>query len=541
MQQALEVLDAAGVRRWARAALLVLEVRQAEVDRLNVFPVADRDTGTNLVTTMRASAQALAAEETDDVTQALDRLATGAVLGAAGNSGTILAQVLRSLADVVAEAGRLDGPALARALQLAAERARQAVSQPVDGTVISVLAAVAAAVSSGGQRRELSIVAVANAALHSAQSALERTPQQLPVLAASGVVDAGGRGLVLVLVALVAVLTGADADPLALDVPAGGAPLSGVRPDEVSTAGGSYEIQYVLHATGDEAFAADLRAALDEVADSVVVVASGHGAFAVHAHAHDIGAVLERGLSRGQASRIAIERIAERPAGPEAVRALRRGIVAVVPPAAGAATGLASVLEKEGVHVLPDALPPPGSSVGAEWCEAVLLGDVVSSGAVAAAAQRLRARGVRVAVVPTRSPVQTLAAVAVHDHTRAFDDDVVAMAEAAAGTRVAEFVAADQEALTSAGRCEPGDILGLIDGEVVEVGRGLLAVALAVTDRLLGVGAELITVAVAADAGTGVAETLRRHVVDRSPLTDVAIYEVAPTGGAGSAVLLGVE
>jgi uncharacterized protein len=146
------------------------------------------------------------------------------------------------------------------------------------------------------------------------------------------------------------------------------------------------------------------------------------------------------------------------------------------------------------------------------------------SGVAEAAAERVRADGVRVAVVPTRSPVQGLAAIAVHDANRRFDDDVVAMAEAAAATRYAEVTLAEAESLTSIGICQAGDVLGLIDGDVVEIGRGLVAVAFSLTDRLLAVGAELITVLVGAAAPAGVGDVLARHVRERAPLTEVCVY-----------------
>ena len=146
------------------------------------------------------------------------------------------------------------------------------------------------------------------------------------------------------------------------------------------------------------------------------------------------------------------------------------------------------------------------------------------TGIAEAAAEQARAMGIHATVVPTRSPVQGLAAVAVHDATRRFDDDVVAMAEAAAATRFAEVTAAQREALTSVGICQPGDILGLIDGEVVEIGRGLVAVSFALVDRLLGAGVELMTVLVGSGAPTGVGELIVRHVQDRAPYTDVSVY-----------------
>jgi dihydroxyacetone kinase-like predicted kinase len=134
--------------------------------------------------------------------------------------------------------------------------------------------------------------------------------------------------------------------------------------------------------------------------------------------------------------------------------------------------------------------------------------------------------------------VQGLAAIAVHDPARRFDDDVVAMAEAAAATRYAELCIAAEEALTAVGRCQPGDVLGLIDGEVVEVGRGLLAVAFGLVDRLLGVGAELMTIIVGADAPPRAGELIEAHVRGRSPLTDVAVYQ---GGQPDQPVIIGVE
>src|SRR5439155_25561343 len=156
------------------------------------------------------------------------------------------------------------------------------------------------------------------------------------------------------------------------------------------------------------------------------------------------------------------------------------------------------LFESEGVRVVEaggDRTPSVEDVVSAIHAtaahELVLLPNASRVAGVAeAAAEQVRAYGIRVSVVPTRSPVQGLAAIAVPDPARRFDDDVVAMAEAAAATRHAELTVATAEALTAVGICQPGDVLGLIDGEVVEIGRGLLAVAFNLVDRLLGVGAE---------------------------------------------------
>jgi dihydroxyacetone kinase-like predicted kinase len=150
----------------------------------------------------------------------------------------------------------------------------------------------------------------------------------------------------------------------------------------------------------------------------------------------------------------------------------------------------------------------------------------------------LRQDGLRVAVVPTRSPVQALAAVAVHDRSRRFEDVVVSMAEAAAATRYAEIAIAAEQSLTAVGICEAGDVLGLIDGEVVEIGHGLLSVALALTDRLLGVGAELLTVVVGREAPAGLGDLVTAHVRERAPFTEVAVYA---GGQSEHPVIIGIE
>jgi hypothetical protein len=160
------------------------------------------------------------------------------------------------------------------------------------------------------------------------------------------------------------------------------------------------------------------------------------------------------------------------------------------------------------------------------------------TGVAEAAADHARADGIGASVVPTRSAVQALAAIAVHDAQRRFDDDVVAMAEAAAATRFAEITVADAEALTAVGICHAGDVLGLIDGEVVEIGRGMLAVVFTLVDRLLAVGAELMTVLIGSGAPPRTGELISAHVRGRSPFTDVTVYA---GGQADHAVIIGVE
>jgi uncharacterized protein len=525
-EQAGTVLDAVAVRAWARAAYASLDAHRAEIDRLNVFPVHDSDTGTNLATTLQAGLAALDAEPAVDAPAALRAFARGAVLGANGNSGNIVAQMLRAMADAATAAGAWDAAALRTGLRHAAVEARNAVADPVEGTVLTVASSAAAAVPDTAD----SLAEVACLALAAADTALARTREQLTELTRAGVIDAGGQGYVLLLEALVRTI-GADA-PAITPVPTA-APL----PHRYAPGGGAFEVQYLLDTPPpfSEQAAAELRADLLRLGDSVVVVGTGQGTWSVHVHTDDAGAVVEAGIRVGRPYRISVAPLVDDPHAPKP-----GAVVAVVPGAS-----LARMFAGEGVEVVTAGTLRPGHTAAVDAVlatgarEAVLLPNHSDLAATAEdAAEQLRARGIRVVVIPTRSPVQGLAAIAVHDASRRFDDDVVAMAEAAAATRFAEVTIAEAQSLTSAGICEAGDVLGMIDGEVVVIGRGMLAVALAVCDRLLGVGAELMTVLVGGGAQRGVGDTVRRHVRERSPLTEITVYDV---DDPGHPLVIGVE
>jgi DAK2 domain fusion protein YloV len=528
----LETLDAHAVRRWSAAAVASLEQHRAELDELNVFPVADSDTGTNLVATFRAAHAALTAAEASGtvhhVGDAMRALATGAVLGAVGNSGVIMSQVLRGVADSAQDNPVYDGAALRLGLSTAAEQAYAAVEDPVDGTILSVARAAADSLPTDAELAE-----VVTAAVASADAALRRTTEQLPQLARAGVVDAGARGYVLLLDALACTITGRPSELAELAPVARPAHLL-QAPREAGSDEFGYEVQFLLHAP-DEVIA-PLRAELARLGDSVAVVGTGTDIWNVHVHVNDVGAAIEAGVVAGVPRRITVVRFADQVAARSVVEPAGSAVVAVAP-----GEGLGHLFEAEGVRALDgSAVADVIAAIRATGCrEVVLLPNAMKvTGVAEAAADQVRGEGIRVVVVPTRSPVQGLAAVAVHDPQRHFDDDVVAMAEAAAATRFAEVMLAEEAALTSVGICQAGDVLGLIDGEVVHIGRGTVSVALALVDRLLGVGVELMTVLVGENAPANIERVLTEHVRQRSPLTDVSVY---PGGQPKYPVIIGVE
>ena len=526
---ALDRLDAAAVRRWLDAARDALDRHRTEIDDLNVYPVPDGDTGTNLCLTMESVTAALPAA--GDLPTVLAAAARGALLGARGNSGVILSQILRGAGEALGAGSAAD---VQKALRRAAEAAYGAVAAPVEGTILSVARAAADAAEAADSD---DLAAVVGAACRGAAEALRRTPSQLPALAAAGVVDAGGRGLCVVLEALASVVTGV-APPAAepgLLVRRDRSALVAAR--EAGSDAYAYEVQYLLDAPAVDA----LKDTLAALGDSLVVV-GGDGLWNVHVHVNDVGAAIEAGIAAGRPYRITVTRFADQiaaePARPDVAG---RAVVAVVQ-----GPGLVGLYEAAGATVVtggPSACPSTGglldAVLGTGAAEVVLLPNDgnVHAPATAAAAEA-RAVGRDVYVVPTRSPVQGLAALAVTDPERAFADDAIAMSAAASGTRWAEVTVAVRDAQTSAGACRAGDVLGLVDGDVAVIGADVAGVGWEVAERMLAAGGELVTIVTGADAPPGLGDGLAERVAASYPLVEV---EVHAGGQPHYPLLLGVE
>lgn len=529
----LDVLDASAVRRWCTAAAESMAAHRSEIDDLNVYPIPDGDTGTNLELTLRSAAEAVAGDRSAGVGGVLQAMARGAVMGAKGNSGVILSQVFRGLADSLNGRDCADGAALAGALKQACDAAYAAVADPQEGTVLSVLRSCAEAVA------ELDALAeVVRTAVQAAESALARTPEQLDVLARAGVVDAGGRGLVVVLAELAAVVTGDQPNAPARLVARSRAALEQAR--ESGSADFAYEVQYLLHA--DAEAIAPLQKTLSELGDCLVVVGTGNGLFNVHVHVNDVGAAIEAGVEAGRPHRITVIRFEDQVAAEPVSGRSGVALVAVAP-----GEGLADLFAAEGVTVV-DGGPTDNPStaevldgiLGTQAAKVIVLPNASAVGGVAElAAEQARQQGIVVAIVPTKSPVQGLAAVAVHDDQLRFEDNVIALAEAAAATRFAEVTIAVRESITIAGRCAAGDVLGLIDGEVVEIGSDVAAMGISLVGRLVAAGGELVTVlSGSADGADAAAEAIVAEVRARMPFIEVNTY----VGGQPHyPLLIGVE
>jgi dihydroxyacetone kinase-like predicted kinase len=631
--------DALAVRTWCGLALAALGRAREEIDAINVYPVADGDTGTNLYLTVESAVGAVeavfaghemrpGATGEPTLADAARAMAHGALIGARGNSGTILAQLLRGMAQVLAadsETAHTDGQGLRLALRRAADSARQAVSRPVEGTVLTVASAAADAAAEA--EPEGDCATVARAAYEGARAALAATPGQLAVLQRAGVVDAGGRGLVAVLGALVETFTGrvpggtvspvsgtrvharvghaeagrgersgagvrsgagdsggtSEVDAATSYAARGGPGDTGEAPEAVprvgpqagrarlepgdpvprarggaatgdvtecadgpagpEEGGPAFEVIYLLEAE-DEAVAL-LRTRLDALGDSLVVV-GGDGLWNVHVHVDDAGAAVEAGIEAGRPYRIRITHFGlddahTTGAGRPARERAQRAVVAVVP-----GEGLAGLYTEAGATTVlarPGEPPASGELVQAvrraHAREVVLLpNDADLRHTAAAAAEQARTEGIRVALIPTRSAVQGIAALAVHEPERRFDEDVVTMTSAAGATRYAEVVVAEHRSWTMAGICQAGDVLGLIDGDVAVIGAEVSATAETVLDRMLAAGGELVTLVLGDEAPDGVADRLETRVRESYLAVDTVVYR---GGRQGAVLLIGVE
>ncbi len=511
-------LDAHGLLGWARRCVERLGQHREEINALNVFPVPDSDTGTNLLHTMRAALDRAEGEHawtsegggTPGAREIAVALGHGAVHGARGNSGVILSQVLRAVGEA-ATFTVVDAVTFRRALRTAVTLVDHAISDPVEGTIVTVLREAAAAAA---RSTAPSLVEAARAAADGAADALDRTPSQLPVLGRAGVVDAGGRGLVVLLDTLVEVLTGTipERPVYALPATAVDSRFATEVTSETALTETRYEVMYSLTHT-DDVRADELRTTLRTLGNSVVVVGDGGGGdyarWAVHVHTDEVGPAIESALRLGQVSEIRVTDMMDpypsaggqhdrhehgpHPTGRQGAEEPERTVIAVVPEGP-----LADLFVESGAHVVdpgPDGEGVVESVLRIPAEELVVLPNgELSRAQIVGLDAALRDDDRRVLILPTSSVLQGMAALAVHDPSTTLSVDGFGMADAAAATRHAHLVRTDRDALTMVGRCAPGDLLGMLGHDVALIEPDRVEAVCRLAERLLLSGGELVTV-----------------------------------------------
>lgn len=463
--------DGARLLAWARRASGELERKRAEINELNVFPVPDGDTGSNMAHTMAAAVEA-AAELPDGagLTEVAEALAVGAVRGARGNSGVVLSQILRGFAQA-ASYGATEGEMLAVALTNAVGFVDRAIAEPVEGTIITVLRAAADAARPNAH---LPLVDVAAAATAGAQDALRLTQTQLPALHEAGVVDAGGAGLVAVLGTLTVEEEG-EGEP------------EGVDRQMPETHGTQGELEVMFSFRGD---LDALKSELAGLGDSLIVAPLNDSEATVHIHSRDAGKVIETAFSEGEVSDLRLEVLTSAvPAG-----APERLIIAVTPPGSVtslyAASGAATVVPGPNVAAdMLDAITRSGSN------EVIVLPNgQLSSSELAAVENAARAVEQSITILPTVRLVSGIAALSVHDPAQPLATAAFTMSEAAGEMRTALAFRAEKGALTLGGAVAKGDVVVTSRGEHLLIADEPMEAVERACRRLLEHGGEQVSV-----------------------------------------------
>jgi len=495
-----------------------LAEHETALNDLNVYPVPDGDTGKNMKGTMAAVVAGLHMVEGMDDT--LGAISHGALMGAQGNSGIILSQILGGLADAFRGSSGLGVSHVVDALDRASDGAYRAVGRPVEGTILTVLREASEAAAEAATPEGESLAALLQRVYDRAEVALESTPDLLPVLKQAGVVDAGGAGFLLLLAAFLEVVTGEDVTlPERIFQVAAGAAIriADSERGEEDISGLRYEVMYLLAADGGD-IGDDLRRSWAEIGDSIVVVGSA-GTWNCHIHTDDIGGAIEAGIALGTPSRIKITDLLEQAADEsahreaEAANRLRvfpilRGApvpdVGVVAVAAG--DGAIEWFGEAGALAVVTGGQTMNPSVGdlLRAVEAVEARTVVilpnNRNIVAAAGQVDALTTKRVHVVSTTSVPQGLVAMVALPPSGDAEGMVASMSAAAATVTTGEITRAVREAITPAGRIADGDWLGIIDGEVRLIHGDCASSVDAVIAAIVRDDIELVTIVTGAES-----------------------------------------
>jgi DAK2 domain fusion protein YloV len=473
------------VRGLAHGALEALEQSRERIDDLNVYPVPDGDTGTNLTLTARGVVEALDASTATD-RQALAREATrAALMSARGNSGVILSQIVRGAAEAFA-----DSNDLARAFRRGSDAAYAAVRKPVEGTMLTVIRALADAAEDAPALEPPELLALL---VERGDEAVARTQEQLDVLREAGVVDAGGAGLVELVRGLAAVAAGEEPAPRTAAAPRLSLEAVHQEPSRYR-----YCTTFVVEGEGLDAEA--LEPELERLGDSLLVVGDP-SALKVHVHTDDPGAALSLGTSAGTIEGVEIndmhrqtEEREERLLAALPGGASRSAVVAVV-----AGQGNRRLFEDLGAERIVEG----GQSMNPSTAD--LLEAIDASGAdevvllpnnanvVMAAEQAARVAGKPVQVVPTESIPAGLAALVAFLGERSAEENAAAMREALAGIVTGEIAVASRDASADGVSVREGEFLALLDGDAVAAGAGFDEVARALIERLLAEPRDVLT------------------------------------------------
>ena len=537
----LERLGADDLRRAVTGYRDALASHREAINRLNVYPVPDGDTGTNMSLTLESVVAELAGAG-PDMAATCKAISHGSLMGARGNSGVILSQVLRGLADVFAEADECDTASFVRALRSSADAAYGAVMRPVEGTILTVVresaeAAVAHVEAAGD---DATLVSVLDTARTAGGASLERTPELLPVLADAGVVDAGGAGFLLLLDVLLHLVDGRPVP----DAPEGTAEPALVHAhgddharsaEHDALAGLKYEVMYFLEAP-DETIPA-FKDVWAGIGDSIVVV-GGDGIWNCHIHTDDIGASIEAALDCGRPRNIRVTDLLEQvgeekwvreaEAHPEPAPDLAPVPCAVVAVSTG--DGIRRIFHSLGVQgtVTGGQSMNPSTAQLLEAVEAAPADHVVilpNNKNIIPVAQQVDAQTSKtVRVVPTRGIAEGFASLLAYDPQATGDENLEEMTAAAEAVLAGEVTQAVRDSTCDVGPIKEGDFLGIAREGIRSVEPTVAEAATVLLGELITDDHEILTIIEGEGATDGTTRQITEWLGDAHPDVEAEVH-----------------
>ncbi len=517
-----------------------LTTHQDAINRLNVYPVPDGDTGTNMMLTVRSVVDAVAEVGDADMAGVCKAVSHGSLMGARGNSGVILSQLLRGVTEILRERDAVDGPAFAAALTRASELSYEAVQRPVEGTILTVVreaADEARARADAGDTLD-HVLAATRAA---GQVSLDNTPELLPVLKDAGVVDAGAAGFLLLVDALLYVVDG-RAVPAPPDAPEGAADraLAGGHKTTTPETGKDvselrYEVMYLLEAP-DEAMSA-FREVWAGIGDSIVVV-GGDGIYNCHIHTDEIGASIEAAIEIGRPRQIRVTDLLDELHEIEEERWVREAEVGPEPTPEPVPCGVVAVATGDGIRrifanlrvqqvVTGGQSMNPSTAQLLEAVEAVPAPEVVilpnNKNIIAVAEQVDTLTDKTVRVLPTRSITEGFAALLSYDPEATADENIESMGQLAAAVVHGEITQAIRASTCDAGPIAQGDWLGISREGIQVVNADLAETCNGLLDALID-GHELVTIIEGDGSSAGCTRAITEWLGEHHPDVEAEIH-----------------
>lgn len=546
------------LQKLAQAALTWLDQNHQHVNALNVFPVPDGDTGTNMLLTMRSAYGRTQTNEDPHVGKMAEQLAHGALMGARGNSGVILSQIWRGLAKSLKGKETFDANDLAQALQAASDTAYGGVMKPVEGTILTVIREGASEAADAAKKsRDLRFLL--ERVLERCKQALERTPEQLAILKQAGVVDSGGQGLVYILEGMLRYVHG-QMNGLNLTAMPGSnnvGPRQQISAQELAMPEGGeienpYDVQFIL--MGENLNVNEVRECIDAMGDSTVVVGD-ETTIKVHIHVKDPGVPISYGISLGKITDVVVENmqmqmedIVHLPAIPVTTAVplikttLQPGQIGVVAVAAG--DGLAEIFRSMGVSFVVSGGQTNNPSIeelfqaiqDVPTDKVVILPNNKNIILAAEAARDLSPKNV--AVVPTKTAPQGLSAMLALNPDGDLEETVAAMAAASQEVATGEITRATRSVTLDGVTVNEGEFIGLVNGRLCTSGSELTAVLNAVLAAMEMEDRELLSLYYGQDISEDEAVKLAGQIEE---LYEEIEIELLPGGQPYYFYILGAE